>query len=228
MWKFYEPRRHGHTEIFISASLCLRGLFLVFLWILSACMPTPQPEQVIVSTYATSAATPWLSDLYTCAKNSNAVINLSAESPDISLQIGEPETLTSPTYQIGEEEVLIVKSSESSLPDLTLEEAQALFAQGNPSGQVWVYPSGTDIQKSFDQLVMKERSVTSLATVAVSPQKMSEALQSDSSAIGILPRRSLTNNLHIVASAGSVPVLAFTREEPQGVIAGLISCLHGN
>lgn len=199
---------------------------LIFFFLLSACAPTPQPTQVMVSAYATSAAAPWLADLYACAANSNAVINISADAPDISLRIGEPEALSSPMYQIGEEEILIVAGGESSLPDLTLEEAQTLFEQGSPSMQIWVYPSDADIQKVFDQLVMKGRSITSFARVAVSPQKMSESLQSNSSAIGILPRRSLTDDLQMVVSAGSVPVLAFTKEESQGVVAELVSCLQ--
>jgi hypothetical protein len=202
-------------------------LFLSFLGILTACTPTLElEEQVIVTAYATSAATPWLADLYACAADSNTVINLSAESPDISLRIGEPETLVSPAYKIGEEEILIVTGSESPLAELTLEEAQILFTQGNPSVQVWVYPSDVDVQTMFDQLVMKGRNVNSFARIAANPQEMSEALQSNPNAVGILPHRYLTDELQAGASAGSVPVLALTGEKPQGAIINLISCLQ--
>jgi hypothetical protein len=200
-------------------------VFLFFL--LSSCAPTPQPEeQVIVTAYATPAATPWLADLYACAKNSNVVINFSAESPDISLWVGEPEAFTSPVYQIGEEEILIVTGSDSPLAELTLEEAQTIFAQGNPSGQAWVYPSDADVQMAFDQLVMKGRSVNSFARVAVSPQMMSDVLKSEANSVGILPRRWVAGDMRELFSAGRVPVLAVTTDEPQGVVKQLLSCLQ--
>lgn len=203
--------------------------YIVFLLFFSACAPpTPQPEQVIVTAYATSASTPWLTDLYACAANSNTVLKISADSPDISLQIGEPENLISSAYQIGEEEILVVANRQSPLPDLTLEETQTLFAQGSSSAQVWVYPSGADMQKAFDQLVMQGQSVSSSAKIAVSSQNLSEVLNSDPAAIGILPRQLMTGDVREVFSAGRVPVFAITKLEPQGVMIELISCLQNN
>jgi len=201
-------------------------MLFVFLWILSACAPTPQPTQVIVNAYSTSAAMPWLEELYACAENTNAVINISVNLPDILLRVGEPETITAPVYQIGEEEILIVVNRESAMQSLTLAEAQELFAQGNSSVQVWVYPSGADMQGVFDQLVMQGRSVSSSARIAVSVQNMSDVLTSDPAAIGILPRQSVTGDMREVFSAGSVPVLAVAKEEPQGVVGELLSCLQ--
>jgi hypothetical protein len=224
--QFFEPRRREVTESLITVSRFVRGLLFVFLWILSACAPTPQTTQVIVNAYSTSAATPWLEELYACAENTNAVINISVVSPDIFLRVGEPETITSPAYQIDEEEILIVVNSESAMQNLTLAEAQELFAQRNSSAQVWVYPSDADMQEVFDQHVMQGRSVSSSARIAVSVQNMSEVLTSDPAAIGILPRQSVTGDMREVFSAGSVPVLAVTKEEPQGVVGELISCLQ--
>lgn len=202
--------------------------YIVLMIFLSACAPTPQPEQVIVTAYATSAVTPWLADLYACAENSNTVIKISADSPDVLLQIGEPETLISPAYQIGEEEILIVAHGESSMPDLTLAEAQTLFALGNPSAQVWVYPSAADLQRVFDQLVMQGRSVSSSAKIAVSPQNMSDMLKSESAAIGILPRHWVTGTVREVFSAGRAPVLAVIKPEPQKAVVALVACLQNN
>jgi hypothetical protein len=142
--------------------------------------------------------------------------------------VGEPEISISPSYKIDEEEILVVTHRESPVQNLSLEEAQELFAKGSPSVQVWVYPSDADLQKAFDQLVMKERSVTSSARVAVSPQNMSDVLNSESNVIGILPRHWKTGNVREVASAGTVPVLAVTKSEPQGAVIKLISCLQNN
>jgi len=105
---------------------------------------------------------------------------------------------------------------------------QKLFAQGSPSAQVWVYSSDADLQRAFDQLVMKGRSVSSSAKVAVSPQNMSDVLNSESNAVGFLPRHWKMGNVREVFSAGRVPVLAITKPEPQGAVIELISCLQNN
>ena len=204
-------------------------MFLVLAFVLFACGPaTPTAEPQIVNVYATSAAQPWLTELYACAANSGVVLNVSAESPEIYLRVGEPNSLVSPAYKIGQEEILIATLRESPVQNLTLAEAQDLFAQGNPSTHVWVYPSDADMQGVFDQLVMQGRSVSSSASIAVSVQDMIDVLKSETAAIGILPRHAMTSDLREVYSAGTVPVLAVTKSEPQGVVVDLISCLQNN
>jgi len=206
--------------------MVLPRYILTFLFLLSACTPTPQPTQIIVNAYATSAATPWLAELYACAEKNNAAINISAESPDIFLRVGEPEMIASPVYQIDEVEILVAAHRDNNLQNLTLVEVQDLFAQGALLAQVWVYPSGADMQRVFDQLVMQGRSVSSSAKIAVSVQNMSDVLKADPAAIGILPRQLVRGDLREVFSAGRVPVLAVTKEEPQGMVGKLISCLQ--
>jgi hypothetical protein len=208
--------------------MVLSRRIFIFLFLLSACAPTPQPTQVIVNAYATSAAEPWLTELYSCAESASVIINISAESPDIYLRVGEPDIFISSAYQIDEEEILIVTPRESSVQSLTLAEAQNLFAQGNPSAQAWVYSSGADMQRVFDQLVMQGRSVSSSARIAVSPQNMSDVIKSEPAAIGILPRHWVTGDVREVFSAGRAPVLAVTKSEPQGAVVELISCLQNN
>jgi hypothetical protein len=181
-----------------------------------------------VNVYATSAAQPWLTKLYTCAENSSVVLNVNAESPEIYLRVGESENFVSPAYQIGEEEILVVVPRESSVQNLTLAEVQELFAQESPPTPVWVYASGVDLQRVFDQLVMQGRSVSSSAKIAVSPQNMSSVLKSDPAAVGILPRHFVTGDLREVFSAGEISVLAVTKSAPQGAVIGLISCLQNN
>ncbi len=210
--------------LLFGVAQCMLSSLLLF-----SCAPATQISQTeIVKVYAASAAQPWLTELYACAADSAVVLNVNADAPDIYLRVGEPDVIVSPIYQIDEEEILIVAHRESPIQNLSLEEAQALFAQGNPSAQVWVYSSGADLQMAFDQLVMKGRSVTSSARVAASPQKMSDALNSESNAVGILPRQWMTSNLREVFSAGRVPVLAVTKSEPQGAVIELISCLQNN
>ena len=196
-------------------------------FIVVSCAPATQTSQTqVVSVYATSAAQPWLTELYTCADNSSVNLNLTTDEPDITLRVGEPEIIISPLYQIDEEEILIVTNRESPVQNLTLAQAQDLFAQGSDSAQVWVYASDADVQIVFDQLVMKGRSVTSFAGLATSPQQMSDRINAEKDAVGILPKHWVTGNVREVFSAGTVPVLAITNEEPQGTVKDLISCLQ--
>ena len=196
-------------------------------FIVVSCAPATQTSQTqVVSVYATAAAQPWLTEIYTCTDNSSVILNLAADDPDILLRVGEPEIIISPVYQIDEEEILIVTNRESPVQNLTLAQAQDLFAQGSDSAQVWVYASDADVQIVFDQLVMKGRSVTSFAGLATSPQQMSDRINAEKDAVGILPKHWMAGNVREVFSAGTVPVLAITNEEPQGTVKDLISCLQ--
>lgn len=200
-------------------------------FLLFSCTPATQrtSQTQVVTVYATPAAEPWMSDLFACANDLSVVLSVSAESPEIILRVGEPEMLVSSAYQIDEEEILIVTHPESPVQNLSLEEAQALFAgQGEPSAQVWVYSSGTDMQILFDQLVMKGRSVTSFARLASDPQDMSDTLNSESNTVGILPRHSIMGNVHEIYSVGMAPVLAIVRQEPRGMVSELIACLQND
>ncbi len=198
---------------------------------LTACVPATQitsaPE--VINVYATSAAQPWMTKLYDCAAKRSVTLRLMDSSADaaIYIRIGEPDVLMTPAYQIDTEELLIVTHRESPVQNLTLEEAQTLFAgQGDSSMRVWVYSSDEDIQKVFEQAVMAGRSVSSFASLAVSPQQMSDVLNAESNAVGILPRHWKVGTVRDVYSAGTVPVLAIVKEDPQGVITGLIACLQ--
>lgn len=205
--------------------------FVLLSFLLASCgTPAPQTPLDVVSVYSTPSATPWLTDLYACAE-SIAVISR-ADDPsaaDILLRIGEPQFLAGFAYQIDEEEILIVTHRQSPVQKLTLKEAQNLFAgfgDANASVQVWVYASGEDVFEVFDQFVMKGRSVSSSARVAVNPQQMSEVLTNESNAVGILPRHWKAGDVREVYSAAKVPVLAITPSEPQGAVNQLIGCLQ--
>lgn len=202
-------------------------LTLFSLLIFSCSTGTPPPAPEVVSVYSTSAAEPWLTDLYACAE-SLAVLSRVDDSSiaDISLRVGEPEFLSSPAFQIGTEEILIVTHRQSPVQNLTLEQSQTLFSQGDSSVQVWVYASDADVQRVFDRFVMEGRRVTPSALIAVSPQQMSDALVNQPNTVGILPRHWKAGDVREVFSVAAVPVLALTQFEPQGVIKELIICLQ--
>ncbi len=209
-----------------SALLALTG----FLFLLSSCSPavTEVAPTQVVNIYATQSTQPWLTEAFSCAAKSVATLNLTdPDSAEIVLRLGEPENLSTPAYQIDTEEILIVTHRESSVQNLTLDAAQALFAgQGNPSVQVWVYDPGEDVQQMFDQLVMAGRGVTSFAKVAASPQQMSDLSNAEKDAVGILPKHWKPGDSRIVFHAGTVPVLALVKSEPQGVVREILACLQ--
>ena len=206
----------------------LSFLFVVFIT-LSACTSTPAPATPeVVSVYASSAAQPWLSELYDCAGMGTVISRVNDPgSAAIALRVGEPAQLASPAFQIDTEEILVVTQRQSPVQNLTREGARALFAgQGDPSVQVWVYPSGEDVQSAFDRLVMAGGRVTPNARLAVNPQQMSDTLVNEPNSVGILPKHWKAGDSRAVFSAGTVPVLAMTQTEPQGTVKDLIACLQ--
>jgi hypothetical protein len=219
-----ELLRHYFATPRIEAFIFLLSSFLLFSCSTSAPQTTPQ----VVTVYSTSAAQPWLDPLYACAE-SIAVISRVDDSftADIVLRVGEPEFLASPAYQIGTEEILIITHRQSPIQNLDLEEAQALFAgQGDSAAQMWVYASDEDVQEVFDQFVMKGRIITASARLAANPQNMSDRLVNESNAVGILPRHWKAGDVREVFSVATVPVLAMTQSEPQGLIKNLIACMQ--
>jgi len=201
-------------------------------FLLSSCAastPQTQPAPQVVSVYSSSSAQPWLNDLYTCAEDMSLVVRLSDSSSDsdIVLRVGEPAYLSSPAYQIDEEEILIVTNRQSPVQNLTLEDTQTLFAGlGDPSVQVWVYASGEDVFEVFDQYVMKGGIVSSSASIALTAQQMSDVLNREVNAVGILPRHWKAGDVRDVYSVAKVPVLAITQNEPQGAVNQIIGCLQ--
>lgn len=209
----------------------MKYFFIFFLssFLLASCSPQLQPtfQPDIIDVYSTSAAQPWMNDLFVCANDLAVGLNVTGDSPDIYLRVGEPENLLSPAYQIGEEELLIVTHRESPLRNLTLMGVQDLFAgQGDLPVELWVYSSDADLHIAFDQLVMKGRAVSSFASVAPNPQVMSDTLNNQINSIGILPRHWKAGTVREVYSAGAIPVLAITKNEPNETVGQLIGCLQ--
>ena len=121
----------------------------------------------------------------------------------------------------------MVTHRQSPLQNMNVDEVRELFTgQGDPSVQVWGYASGEDTQRVFEQAVMQGRSVTSLARLAVSPQHMSDTLNNEPNAVGILPRHWKVGDSRFVFTIPDVPVLVIASEQPQGAIQAVIACLQ--
>lgn len=222
-----DDRPQTACRLLPSAPRILHSAFciLLFAFLTSCASPTPNVPSETITAYATASAQPWMDELFACANQHNILVEITAEAPDILLRIGEPKVLVQPAYQIGEEEILVMVNRESPIQNLTLPDVQVIFA-GQGDAAVWVYASGVDSQWVFDQAVMEGRSVTSFARVAASLQEMTNALNADSAAIGILPKRWVAGNLRAVYSVGVFPVLAITNDEPQGAARTVLGCLR--
>lgn len=216
------PIQRGSNTVFI--------FYFVLLSFLTACTPatTPIPKPQIINVYTTPATQPWLTDVYACAPV-GTVIRVASDpfEAELSLRLGEPDILATPAYQIDTEEIQVVTHRQSPVQNMTVEAVRELFAgQGDPSMQVWVYASGEDVQKVFEQVVMQGRSVTSLARLATSPQHMADTLNNQPGTVGVLPRHWKVGDSRFVYTIPDVPVLAIVNEEPQGGIQALIACLQ--
>ncbi len=160
--------------------------------LVASCAPadSPESETQIVGVYATPSTQPWLADVFACAPAETVIRVADAPaSADISLRLGEPDFAPDYVYQIDTEEILIVTHRQSPVQNMSVDEVRELFAgQGDPSVGVWVYASGEDVQRVFEQAVMDGRSVTSLARLATSPGHMSDTLNNEPNTVGVLPR----------------------------------------
>ncbi len=212
-------------------------IFFLSSFLLTSCVAPPQQvTPQIINVYVTSAAHPWLSELYDCATPSEAVNLSGPQSAEISLRLGEPANLITPTYQIGSEDILVVMHPQSGVGSLTLDQAQSVFSGritnwkdvgGNDLPiQVWTFSSGEDAQAIFDQTVMRREPVTSLARLAVSAQAMSDGVGTVPGSVGFLPRRWKAGNTREAIVVATVPVLALTASTPTGAVQELLACLQ--
>jgi len=202
--------------------------------------PTAAVEQLTVQ--YTSASVPWLAGLYDCA-NPN-VVNaeqraadlMDLQSDDLAIRIGLPDNLTSPAYQIGSEDLLVIVNRQNTINALTTEQVRGLFTgriqdwqevNGSSSQvQVWVFSSGEDVQQIFEQTVLEGSPITPTARLAAGPDEMLQAIANDVNAVGILTRHWKMGNVSDVYTAATVPVLVITSGEPKGAVQGILACLQ--
>ena len=163
-------------------------LFVFALILLSACgVQTSQATPQLVKVYVTSAASSRLTDLYNCSTPSTAILLSDPQAADITIRLGQPDSLSSPAFQIGIDDVVVIVQSQNNIDNLTADQVHSIFlgqvtnwkdvGGSDMPIQVWTYAQGEDIQQIFEQNVMNNQPVTSLARLAVSAQKCPTRLQ---------------------------------------------------
>ena len=209
----------------------MRRFLLTLMLLLSACAPAATPSQTpqVLKIHASAATQPWLAQAYQCADGLNLILQTvnDPRQADLSLQLGEPESLSTPAYQIGQDNLQVVTRPDSNLKNLSLKDVQALFTATNPGDvQLWVYPAREDVQQIFAREVLRGQTLNSFARVAASPQQMADSLGQDKNAVGILTGKWQTGALREVFSLPNLPVLAIVQSEPQGSLKSLLACLQ--
>jgi phosphate transport system substrate-binding protein len=203
----------------------------------SACGAAPtQVLPQVVKVSATSAAYPSIKNVYSCAPSSIAVSLSDPASADISIRLGEPESLRTPAYQIGTDEILVVVNPQLGINALTVDQVRDLFTGQETSWMdvggkdlpvmVWAYARGEDIQNIFVGVDLAGSLVTSQARLAGSVQNMSDSVAQNAGSIGFLPAHWKSSDTQTVFGGVSVPILAITKMQPQGAVKELLACLQ--
>jgi hypothetical protein len=213
---------------------------LILLVACSSAAPAGTPQTISVQ--YTFAATAWLETLNTCAGNNivspelRAADFIDVSSAMLAIRIGQPAGLTTPSYQIGTEEILVVVNKQNPINRLTADQVRGLFSGQIPTWknitgsdapvQAWVFPGGEDVQQLFEQTALGEAPVSSGARLAANPDEMAQAIAADVNAIGILPRHWKAGNVSDVYSVASVPVLALVPTQPDNAMTQILACLQ--
>jgi PBP superfamily domain len=217
-------------------------LLLSFL-LLSGCdSAAPAATPPMITVQYTAAAGPWLARLIGCAGRN--VINselrsadtLNLDHADMAIRYGETPGLTSPSYQIGTDEIIVIASRQNPVGKLSLQQVRGLFGGqiGNWKDvggidapvQVWVFALGEDVQQIFEKVGMGGSPVTSNARLATGPDEMARAIAQDVNAVGILPKSWNAEGVSELFTVVKVPVLASTPSEPQGTLLQILNCLQ--
>ncbi len=211
---------------------------------LTACAgTTPAATQELIHVQYSFSTEPWLKQVSNCAAGDVLAAELraadfqDAQSVDMVLRLSQAENPMVNAYQIGTEDVVVIVNQQHPDTKLTIEQVRGLFTGqivdwkgiGKTSGpvQVWVFPSGEDVQQIFNTSILEGSGLTTNARLANDPEEMIQAIEKDSNAIGIIGQHWVTGKTQTAFTvATNVPILAVTASNPQSRVAQIITCLQ--
>lgn len=161
-------------------------LFTSSFFLFTSCSPvTPTAAPEPMTMQYTAATTPWLADLYACAGNNivkaelHAADFLNPQAADLVMRVGQPSDLPSPAYQISTDDILVIVNRQNPINKLTPDQVRGLFTgqvltwkdinSTDAPVQVWVFPSGEDVQQNFEQAALGGAPIASAARLANTP-----------------------------------------------------------
>ncbi len=217
--------------------------FLLGFLLLSGCgSGTPAATPPTITVQYTAAAQPLLAKLVGCAGRN--VVNselrsadtLDVHQADLAIRYGQTPDLTSPIFQIGTDEIIVIASRQNPVVKLSLQQVRGLFGGqiqnwkdvGGSAApvQVWVFALGEDVQQIFDKDGMGSSPVTSNARLASGPDEMARSIAQDVNAVGILTKSWNAESVSELFTVAKVPLLASTPSEPQGTVLQILNCLQ--
>jgi hypothetical protein len=217
------------------------SLLTLVMW-MAACTPvlTPTPLVPIKVQYS-FAAQPWLEDLQDCAVKTiieaekRAIDFQDLDTADLLLRIGEASD-QGEAFQIGTEEIVVISHPENPVAALTALQVQGVFSGiihnwaevggDDLSIQVWVFAAGEDIQRIFLESGLSGTPITTYALLAATPEAMLRAILADQGAIGLMPRKGITEEANKLYSITEIPVIAILREGAPESVTEIIACLQ--
>lgn len=194
------------------------------------------------SFYLASGTEKIISSIYDCTERTQ--IGLAARTPDIntadiSFRLTAPQSEGFRAYQVGSIEILLATTNPSfNKESLDADQIRNLFIGksrnwvdlgGNDAEiRLWVYGEGNELQDAFNETMRTTNRISSNARQAQHPGAMRDALLTDSSAIGILPRETAGDDFYIPATIGTFPLLAHVPTTQNDRFKALIFCLQSN
>lgn len=225
------------ASVYTTAFLIPACLLLV-----SCSTVTPSPSAEPIALQYTAASSPWLVSIYDCAGNKVIIADLTAadmqdlQAADLAIRLGQPDNLTSPAFQIGSDDLLVIVNPQNPVKQLTVAQVRGLFdgqiqnwkdaGGADTPVQVWSFTRTEDIQAIFNHSVLNDSPVSSVARLASNPDEMIQAVSKDINAIGILNRRLKPSSVSDVFTVTNMPVLVLTRSNPAGGISTILACLQ--
>ncbi|MBN2048695.1 MAG: substrate-binding domain-containing protein [Anaerolineaceae bacterium] len=208
-------------------------LCLVSILLLSACQsaddvtPQPLPPTPEVWTMQLSPTLDWMRDpISSCAaelehtgvlvvERSAAHQNLS--EADLLFRWGEAPELPDHAFELGSDELTFIIHPDLPLEGLTYAQLQNIYqgkirrwsavdpALPDEEIQVWVYPDGADAQAVLN-LFLEGAPHAAPRYYAPNPAAMIEAVQQTPNAIGFIPSRYLTDEIHPLGLHNNEPL----------------------
>jgi ABC-type phosphate transport system substrate-binding protein len=165
------------------------------------------------------------------------------------LELGNPAQIDPSSFlsRLGFDKIAVIVNQDNNLSQLSINMLQSIYSGQLASWEinssqpiaVWVLPDGDPVRADFDRVLMQSISLTSDAMLAPNPVAMLEAVAGDSNAIGYLPGSVLTlGDPKLVSKVKTIqldetveedlkqPVIALTKNEPQGLLREILSCVE--
>lgn len=140
------------------------------------------------------------------------------------------------------EQIVVIVNPDNPVKSLSTEELGAIFSGkveswsefgGNDQEvQVWAAPTGNEVRKQFDAVVLPKETLSTKAFLAADSQAMLSSVADNPGAIGYVPGAWLTDSVRSFELSEAVnmalrqPVLALLPKEPSGPGRTFLSCLQ--